>query len=78
MKSYYIKNGDLYAAEPTKVTEESDFWEVSEITAMSYVQYNWVKDKKDAMTFFSYNQATDFLGSRYKIKEFRNAQIVRE
>lgn len=80
MKTYYIKNknGDLYLAEPTKIMDESDYWEVSEIVAMSYIKYNWVADQNDARRFSSYNEAHVFLGGKYKITEFRGAKIVYE
>lgn len=80
MKTYFIKNnkGDLYLSETKKLVDESDYWEVSEIIEMSYIQYVWVADQDDARRFSSHREADTFLGSNYKIREFRNAQIVYE
>lgn len=68
-----MKNGQYLNSET--INYESDYWEVSEISAESETRYSWTDDKDEAKTFSSYSDAMTYLVKRSKQSFFKGAEI---
>lgn len=74
MRLYYIMKDGLYLKADT-AAYESDYWEVSDITAEHKTRYLWTADKSEAKYWTEYREAGRYLAIRSKQAFFKGAEV---